>query len=382
MDTAKTLTIKGKSGTQQQTTKEEKPVVRTRFGYDAKDCVRSLQEVLAQAGPSATGKALHYSADIICSGGFEIWIRLIWSYVFQHVHLTSLRIFVYLQERTKNLEERVKCLDMEELYRDPEFQQRAAEIVLVVQTLPRTSKLVWPKVPEETHDRVWIQSVQLPRESEAVRKVWEPAQDQPILRLVGNQILAACEEVNIEKGLFWLKWILDEDKIVRASNNGFTITTSRRSGNASGKVDKNEIGYYVAAVLAEAYKDLARRGLIRMHEEFQSLIDMWRGKQARLSSRQRHECLALMILVISEVPRWKVPAAQPLVKDPLVMSRAVQQSVRFFQEIVIKPPVTGIVPKDLTGASKKKKVVAGAKATTMEDQMRLMDEMVMAFIAR
>ena len=378
METSKVLTIKGT----QPVKKEEKPITRTRFGYDAKDCVKSLQEVLAQAGPAATGKALHYSADIICSGGFEIWIRLIWSYVFQHVHLTSLRIFVYLQERTKNLEDRVSCLDIEELYRDPEFQQRAAEVVLVVQTLPRTSKLVWPKVPEETHDAVWIQSVQLPKESEAVRKVWEPAQDQPILRLVGNQILSACEEVNIEKGLFWLRWVMDEDKIIRAKNNGFSLTTSRRTGNASGKPDKNEIGYYVAAVLAEAYKDLARRGLIRMHEEFQSLIDLWRGKQARLSSKQRHECLALMLLVISEVPRWKVPAAQPLVKDPLVMSRAVQQSVRFFQEIVVKPPVPGIVPKDLVGASKKKKISMGGKPTNTEDKMRLMDEMVMAFINR
>ena len=366
--------------------KEEKPIaptVRTRFGYDAKDCVRSLQEVLVQTGPSATGKALHYSADLICSGGFEIWIRLIWSFVFQHVHLTSLRIFVYLQERTKNLEERVKCLDLEELYKDPEFQQRSAEVILVVQTLPRISKLTWPKVPEETHDAIWIQSVPQPKESEAVRKVWDPVQDQPILRFIGNQILAACEEVNIEKALFWLRWILDEDKRVRAVNNGFALTTSRRSGLASGKIDKAEIGYYVAAVLAEAYKDLARRGLIRMHEEFQSLIDMWRGKQSRLSARQKQECLGIMILVISEVPRWKVPAAQPLVKDPTVMSRAVQQSVRFFQEILVKPTVAGIVPKDLVGISKKKaRVVVPGKATSVEDQMRLMDEMVMAFIQK
>ena len=65
--------------------KQEKPIVRTRFGYDARDCVKSLQEVLSQSGPAATGKALHYTADLICSGGFEIWIRLIWSFVFQHV---------------------------------------------------------------------------------------------------------------------------------------------------------------------------------------------------------------------------------------------------------------------------------------------------------
>jgi len=364
--------------------KPERPPVKTRFGYEAKDCVRSLQNVLAETGPSATGKALHYSADLICSGGFEIWIRLVWSFVFQHVHLTSLRIFVYLQERTKNLEDRVKStMEIEELYKDPEFQQRASEVILVVQTLPRISKLVWPKVPEETHDPIWIQSVPQPRESEAVRKVWDPVQDQPILRFIGNHILMACEEVNIEKALFWLKWVLDEDKRVRATNNGFTMTTSRRSGQSvSGKIDKAEIGYYVAAVLAEAYKDLARRGLIRMHEEFQSLIDMWRGKQARLSARQKQECLGIMILVISEVPRWKVPAAQPLVKDPTVMSRAVQQSVRFFQEILLKSRVTAIVPKDLVGVSKVKKTVTSEKPTLMEDQMRLMDEMVMAFIQR
>lgn len=364
--------------------KEEKPVVRTRFGYDAKDCVRSLQDVLTQTGPSASGKALHYSADLICSGGFEIWIRLIWSFVFQHVHLTSLRIFVYLQERTKNLEERVKdlAIDQDELYKDPEFQQRAAEVILIVQTLPRTSKIIWPKVPEETHDPIWIQSVPNPKDSEAVRKVWDPVQDQSILRFVGNQILSACEEVNIEKALFWLKWLLDEDKRLRKSNNGYSMTTNRRSGTGSGKIDKSEIGYYVAAVLAEAYKDLARRNLIRMHEEFQSLIDMWKGKQPRLSTRQKQECLAIMILVISEVPRWKVPAAQPLVKDPTLMSRAVQQSVRFFQEVVVKPQVQAIVPKDLVGSSKKKRVALTGKPTSTEDQMRLMDEMVMAFIQK
>jgi hypothetical protein len=192
----------------------------------------------------------------------------------------------------------------------------------------------------------------------------------------------ACEEVNIERALFWLRWVLDEDKIIRARNSGFTITTSRRAGNGSGKIDKAEIGYYIAAVLAEAYKDLARRGLVRMHEEFQSLIDMWRGKQERLTGRQRQECLALMILVVSEVPRWKIPAAQPLVKDPTVMSRAVQQSIRFFQEVLVKPAVNGIVPKDLTGKYKKTKVSIKDKMDTTENQMRLMDEMVMAFIQR
>ena len=88
-----------------------------------------------------------------------------------------------------------------------------------------------------------------------------------------------------------------------------------------------------------------------------------------------------MIQIISEVPRWKVPAAQPLIKDPVVMSRAVQQSVRFFLEVVQKPPVQSVVPKDIVGGYKKP-IKASDKPTSTEDQMRLMDEMVMAFIQR
>jgi len=360
--------------------KEERPSVKTRFGYDARDCVKSLQEVLSQTGPSATGKALHFSADLICSGAFEIWIRLIWSFVFQHVHLASLRIFIFLQEKTKDLDERMKSLDMEALYRDPEFQKKASEIILVVQTLPRQGKITWPRIPDHTHQPEWIRSTPLAKESEAVEKVWTAQNDQVIMRTVGNHILQACEEVNIEKALFWLKWLLDEDKQVRSQGTGYTLTTARRTGKGAMKVDKAEMGYYIASVLAEAYKDLARRNLIRMHEEFQSLIDLWRGKQTRLTSRQKQECLALMVLVISEVPRWKVPAAQPLVKDPIIMGRAVEQSVRFFHEIIQKPPVPSVVPKDITGF--KKPVKIPGKPTNTEDQMRLMDEMVMAFIGR
>ena len=361
--------------------KIEKPSVRTRFGYDARDCVRTLQEVLSQSGPSATGKALHYSADLICSGGFEIWIHLIWSFVFQHVHPTSLRIFVFLQEKTVALEKLVAGVDLEELYRDPEFQKRASEVALVVQTLPRQGKITWPKVPDDTHEPDWISTNPAPKESEAVRKVWSSQHDQPILRFVGNQVLQGCEEVNIEKALFWLKWLLDEDKRVRSQGTGYTLTTSRRTGSGSIKPDKYEIGYYLVAVLAEAYKDLARRGLVRMHEEFQSLIDLYRGKMPRVTSRQKQECLALMVLVIAEVPRWKVPAVQPLIKDAVIMSRAVEQSVRFFQEVIQRPPVPSVVPKDVVGGPMKK-VKPTEKLSATEEKMRLMDEMVMTFLQR
>lgn len=361
--------------------KVDKPVVKTRFGYDARDCVKNLQDVLSQTGPTATGKALHYSADLVCSGGYEIWIRLIWTSVFQNVHLTSLRVFVYLLSKTKVLDELIKSLDMEALYKDPEFQHKVAEIVIVVQTLPRKGKLTWPKVPEETHNPTWLHTVPYARESEAVRKVWSAQNDQPIMKFVGDQILQSCEDVNIDKALFWLKWLLEEDKKIRSQGAGYTLTTSRRGGSGTIKADKAEIGYFIAAILAEAYKDLARRNLIRMHEEFQCLLDLWKGEQTRTTSRQKQECLALMIQIIAEVPRWKVPATQPLIKDPIVMLRAVQQSVRFFQEVVQKPPVASVVPKDIVGGYKKP-LKASDKPTMIEDQMRLMDEMVMAFIQR
>jgi hypothetical protein len=76
---------------------------------------------------------MHFSADLVCSGGFkfDIWIRLIWSFVFQHVHLTSLRMFLVLQEKTVAFEGLI-------IFRSPEFQKRISDVVVhVVQTLPR-----------------------------------------------------------------------------------------------------------------------------------------------------------------------------------------------------------------------------------------------------
>jgi hypothetical protein len=134
----------------------------------------------------------------------------------------------------------MKVLDLEETYKNPEFQHRVSELVIVVQTLPRQNKITWPKVPPETHDLTWLHAVQKAKESDAVNKVWDPRQDKPILRFVANQILFACEEVNIERALFWLKWLFEEDKKVRAENKGLaSLTTYRRSGLGGSKMDKS-----------------------------------------------------------------------------------------------------------------------------------------------
>jgi hypothetical protein len=38
--------------------------------------------------------------------------------------------------------------------------------------------------------------------------------------------------------------------------------------------------------------------------------------------------------MLTEVPRWKVPAASPLIKDPVYLSNAVKQVPKFFSEVL------------------------------------------------
>jgi hypothetical protein len=67
------------------------------------------------------------------------------------------------------------------------------------------------------------------------------------------------------------------------------------------------------------------------------------------------------------------------------MSRAVHQSNRFFDEVLSKQAVQSILPKDIVQTVIKRKAKAkltDGKVDSSEDKMRLMDQMVMAFIER
>ena len=116
------------------------------------------------------------------------------------------------------------------------------------------------------------------------------------------------------------------------------------------------------------YKDLAAKNLVRIHEEFQSLLDIWRSPDIPLTAKQRREILGLFILLLAEVPRWKVPAAPPLVKDATQLSRAVTQSYRFYAEVLLHPPIP---PNALKGPLKVQKKSEKSLTESMKKQQQL-----------
>jgi hypothetical protein len=123
-----------------------------------------------------------------------------------------------------------------------------------------------------------------------------------------------------------MRWSLDEDK--RKLKEKENLDMNKRGG-----------GMFLAKCVIEAYKDLASQQKIRMHEEFQMVARMYMRDGNYFSARQRTDLLVLMIQIICEVPRWKVPAAVPLAKDETALKIVIAQAPIFFKEVLAKPPV-------------------------------------------
>jgi hypothetical protein len=122
-----------------------------------------------------------------------------------------------------------------------------------------------------------------------------------------------------------------------------------------------------------------------MHEEFQEIIRIFRGKEKRMPVRLKRECLGLLTLICSEVPKWKIPAAQTLVKDPIVLSRAVNQSSSFFNEVLANPSLSAdkLMKPGMTKASKKKvDKEKEKKVVCMEEQFDAYDKAMEAYLNR
>jgi hypothetical protein len=84
---------------------EEVKVIYTRGGYDAKDLIQSFHQCLSEQGHVSHGKLMHYTADIICSGGLRLWQKQCMDYAFEHIGLSNPRIFLYLKKRFEELNE-------------------------------------------------------------------------------------------------------------------------------------------------------------------------------------------------------------------------------------------------------------------------------------
>jgi len=316
---------------------------RTRCGYTPRACLQAFIKALAESGIVATGKTLHFAADLICSGAITLFMEEIWSYAIHHIGIASPRIFVYLRKRMGELDAIIKKLPDEELYQSEEFQTRIGELILVVRDAPSRTPVAWPKVGPETHAPSWLATAATAPETEAIRRVWKHDGDLPILRTAGCELLAAIGAGASEKALFWIRWIFDEENMVKKETKGATLTVIDR-GAPGQKAGRRSAGHYIAALFAESYKELAKKELVRMHEEFQCLLELWRGADERVNAASRKYILGMLAITLCEVPRWKVPAAPTLIKDPVTISRAVGQTGKFFREVLAHPkPVTTLL---------------------------------------
>jgi hypothetical protein len=348
---------------------------RTRCGYLVPEAYSCYETALGETGAVASGKALHFAADIICSGGIDIWIRGAYSYAVQHISLANPRIFVYLKQRIQELDAHVLRLPEESFYSNPDVQNTIGEVVLVLQLCPKRTKLVWPRVDPNTKRQGWLRGVAGAPETRATRLVWTSDGDTPPLYLVANELCKAIAEGGSESALFWIKWVLEEDARVRKETKGHGLSTKERGPATLPPKQRSDAGHFVAELLGIIYKEFAAQNLLRMHEEFGELMRLWRNGEKRMAVRLRRDCLGLMCLIVCEVPRWKVPAAPSLISDPVRLSRAVGQTSSFFNEVLAHKALSaGKQLKPTMTKGRKANTKAAAVATEKEKKALSLEE--------
>jgi hypothetical protein len=350
----------------------------SRKGYILKDLARNFLQSLGETGPIASGKLIHYTADMITSGGLQLWQKLVWDYAYDHVGVASPRIFHYIFRKFRELNEMSAKIPFESFCRKLEVQQIVTEIVLILQLCPKKTKPKMPTVPQETHENdAWLRSVLRSTTKLAVKKVWSHSSDQEQMLHAGNEMVYAITEGATERALFWVKWLLEEDAIFK-KRFGAGLTTAERGPAQLNPKQKTSVGFYMINILAEVYKEFAEKGMIRMHEEFQALLDIYRSTDFRITQKRKMDTIGIMVQILTDVPRWKVPAAPTLVSDSVSLQRAVTQSEAFFKEVLMLPIPPKPLPATVTGL-KKKKVKELSKEDKIQQQLSLADQMLMNF---
>ena len=364
---------------------DPEPEIRTRSGYIPSDCLKAFAMALQDSGVVNTGRALHFSTDLVCSGGYDVWIRSLWDFAIEHIGIGSPRIFVYLKKRVGELDALVSRLDEDALWKDDEFQTRVCELIFVLRECPLRTRTPWPKVGPETHREGWLRAVSTnATETEVVKRVFKSSNDLFPLHIVACELLKACTDAATEKALFWIRWLLDEDIRLRKENSGAGLSTMDRGPPNLNAKQRSEVGYFLVQLFVEAYKEYAAKGLLRMNEEFQALSELYRGSDKRVGAKGRRDILALMAQILCEVPRWKVPAAPTLIKDPAALSRAIQQSPNFFKEVLANPRVVLPSSKAIftTGKQSQKQKEKAKQGQTMETKFSAFDAAMEAYLSK
>jgi hypothetical protein len=362
---------------------EEGP--RTRSGYLAPEAFRCYEVALGETGAIASGKALHFAADLVCSGGLDLWVRAAYSYALQHIGIASPRIFVYLRQKIAEIDKRARELPTEQFYNTKLVQETIGETVLVLQICPKRTRIVWPKLPAEAFEEGWLRSVSQAPETRVARIVYSHEGDSQALFWAACEICKAITDGNSERALFWVRWVLDEDSRLRKINKGPGLTRLERGPPTMNSKARTEAGHFVCAVLAEIYKELAAKQLVRMHEEFQEFIFLWRAGETRIPAARRRDCLGWMVLCLCEVPRWRVPAAPILIQDQVRLGRAVQQVGQFFREVLAHPPLGPGKSLRMTLAKakdKRKKLDKEKEGQSLEEHLEEFDAILEQYLNR
>lgn len=357
---------------------EAEQQIVSRRGYQLKDLAKAFLQCLGETGPIASGKLIHYSADMVTSGGLQLWEKLCWDYAYEHIGVASPRIFHFLFRKFRELNELSTKIPFETFCKKKEIQESLTEIVLILQDCPKKTKTKIPSVPADTHQNDnWLRSVLRTTDKAAVRKVYQINADLEQMLHAGNEMVYAIQEGATERALFWVKWLLEEDAITKKTF-GSGLTTIERGPAQLKPAQKSSVGYYIIAVLAEVYKEFAGKGMLRMHEEFQALLDIYRSTDFRITQRRKLDTIAVMIQILTDVPKWKVPAAPSLVPDQTKLQRAVSQSEAFFKEVLMLPLPKKLLPATVTGL-KQKKAKDPSKQEQLEQRLAAIDEVAMGF---
>jgi hypothetical protein len=357
--------------------------VRTRSGYEVGEVIRAFQITLGETGPLAAGRCIHYSADIICSGALQVWMRHCMEYAVDHIGCGAPRIFFYLKKRFEELNSLTATHDTETLYNNYELQMKVGEIVLILKDCIRRTKVALPKIHSSCFSEQWLAEARSTNTNFiSTQRVYRQEADAPCMNIVGNEIVKAIEEGATEKALFWMRWLIDTDASMRKKNAGFGLTNLSRGAPGWPDKQRTNVGFFLANLAAETYKDLAGRGKMRMNEEFLAIFDLYRFPYKNiLTSRRRLDLLCLMFQLLCEVPRWKIPAAAALVKDPIVLRKGIAHVENFFREVLAyEMPPTDIIKeakkakvkaKTLNGKSEKDK-----KKDMIEEQLAIYDKAI------
>ncbi len=320
--------------------------IRTRSGYPARDVLKNFKQYLEQPGAEASAKCLHYSADLITSGCMDVWQKVLWDYAFDHVSMTNVRIFLFLKQQFDALQASFSLLPSEDFYKRPENQKIVGTCVLILRSIPRRPPLKMPKVGPETHSDAWLDgALNHDFHHDAVLRTFKPANDAPILRKIGEEFIQACKDGATERALFWMKWVFDEEQYLKREQQAALSTFER--GPSTWNKQRNHASFFIGALLLEMYKELSRNRVIRMDEEFKALFLLYFHPYKPFSQKRRCDLLSLMIQIVCEVPRWKVPACPELISDPVKFNRALGHIHTFFQEVLAYDAPSGNVTKEV-----------------------------------